>query len=243
MLLRTTTLYKEVFLQKIVLVLKTKHMKYSTGLLLLSIVCFSCKAQTFNNELSEREYEVLSALINQNNNYKDTFYLNKFIGQKKYPIRFRKNYEREVFFYKKADSICNNSKDLLELKLFCPSAYYRKEYLNLFSEKDLNYFEDTYKGEFNSSFIDLKKIPNLSPIVKEHSKEYYDRLNQNGANDSSLHKQFPSLEIHGIYFSKNNQIVVIAHSMILEKFGSRLKYSVIKKEEGVWWRLIGDLSR
>lgn len=223
-------------------------MRYIIAVLLLSIMSFSCNAQKDNNyELNKKQYEVLNAFINQVYNFKDNFYLNKYISQKKYTKAFSGSYKQRLLWHKKADSICNNSLDTLILKLKCPIAFSLKKYVDLISEKDLEYFEKTYKEDNPNSFIiDIKKISGSLPIISRHTDEYYKNFNKkdlsNWWKERAGFKEFPSLEIQSVFFSENNQIALVAHSMITSNLGGGLQYSILKKEQGVWWRLIGIID-
>lgn len=225
--------------------LKQKNMKSIIGLLLLSITCLSCKAQNSNSlKLNNEHYDVLNAFINQKYDFKEHFYLNKYITPRKYTIRFSGNYKRKLSVYKTSDSICRNSNDTLTLKFKCPMAFSLKKYIGLFSEKDLEYFKNTYKQDVSQKFIiDSKKMPPALPIITEHSNDFYKvYLKDKRQARYSFLKESPSLEIQGIYFSENKKIALVAYTMVTSTMGGGLAYSIMQKEDGVWWRLIGSIQ-
>lgn len=235
----------ELILQEF-LVTKNNNMKYILASLFFSI-SLSCIAQASNHyELNTAQYEIVSAFLNQEFNYNKTFYLNKFIVVENYSSKFEIDYKNELEFYRKSDSICKTSKDTLRLKLFCPAAFNRKKYKNLFSENDFNYFENNYKNARQEKLIiDIKKVLKTSvPTILEHTEDYY--LNRGNYNKSKLRlskKEFPSMRIKGIYLTENNQIALVFYSMIEEKLPQRKFYAILKKENEIWWRLVGILSK
>lgn len=212
-------------------------MKHIIKFIFFCLFCFCCKAQTGSlNELKPVDYEVVIAFLNQKYDYNNSFYLNNFIQQENYSNKFKSDYIRELKFYKKADSICNFVKDTVQLKFYCPAAFNRKKYENLLSEKDFRHLENNYSNlNGKKLFINTKKISDASlPIILEHKEKRY---------KNHKRKQFPSLEIKGIYFTDNHLTALLQYKIIKQKSTSRLKYAVLKKENKVWWRLIGILSR
>jgi len=225
--------------------LKQKNMKSIIGLLLLSITCLSCKAQNSNSlKLNNEHYDVLNAFINQKYDFKEHFYLNKYLTQKKYTGIFGANYIKNLSICRNSDSICKNSNDTLTLKFKCPMAFSLKKYIGLFSEKDLEYFKNTYKQDVSQKFIiDSKKMPPALPIITEHSNDFYKvYLKDKRQARYSFLKESPSLEIQGIYFSENKKIALVAYTMVTSTMGGGLAYSIMQKEDGVWWRLIGSIQ-
>ena len=225
--------------------LKQKNMKSIIGLLLLSITCLSCKAQNSNSlKLNNEHDDVLNAFINQKYDFKEHFYLNKYLTQKKYTGIFGANYIKNLSIYRNSDSICKNSNDTLTLKFKCPMAFSLKKYIGLFSEKDLEYFKNTYKQDVSQKFIiDSKKMPPALPIITEHSNDFYKvYLKDKRQARYSFLKESPSLEIQGIYFSENKKIALVAYTMVTSTMGGGLAYSIMQKEDGVWWRLIGSIQ-
>ena len=225
--------------------LKQKNMKSIIGLLLLSITCLSCKAQNSNSlKLNNEHYDVLNAFINQKYDFKEHFYLNKYLTQKKYTGIFGANYIKNLSICRNSDSICKNSNDTLTLKFKCPMAFSLKKYIGLFSEKDLEYFKNTYKQDVSQKFIiDSKKMPPALPIITEHSNDFYKvYLKDKRQARYSFLKESPSLEIQGIYFSENKKIALVTYTMVTSTMGGGLAYSIMQKEDGVWWRLIGSIQ-
>lgn len=220
-------------------------MKYII-IVLVNSLFFTCKAQT-PLPSTDLQNEVLIAFINQNFDFNDLFYLNKNVRQKKYPTSFSFSYNSLIDFYKKADSICNNSKDTLQLKFFCPAAFNRKKYVDLFDTNKLKYLEDTYdKDAVNSFVLGINLLSEQTPIIKKHSNKYYlqDDTSKidNLLKEDTKSKEVPNLEIQGIYFLKDNNVAIIEYLMTKETFTNKIQYSILKKEKGIWWRMIGNIS-
>jgi len=219
-------------------------MKNIKILIIIVILCFSCKAQNIDYKLDREHDEILNAFINQKYGLKNVFYLYKFIQQKKYTSSFEANYKKNLSNYKFNDSICRNSKDTLNLKFRCPYAFSLRKYVDLISNKDLKFFKNTYsKDEITKRKINTKELQNSIPLVLEHSDEFYSNyLKDNYKTKAVFSKELPSLVIDGLYFSKNKQIALIAHTMIESFHGGGLAYSIMKKEDGIWWRLVGTIQ-
>lgn len=220
-------------------------MKY-IFIIVLNSLFFTCKAQELDT-LNEQQYDVISAFVNQNFDFDDHFYLNKHILQKEFLPQFSNNYKRIIEFYEQADSICNSSKDTLQLEFFCPAAFYREKYVGLFDNDNLKYLEETYNiNKTNSFIINKNYIAKPVPIILEHTDDYYKKSETIKKGDwqkeISKFKELPSLEIRGIYFSKDKNIVIVDYMMITETHEKQDYFSILKKEKEVWWRLIGNIA-
>ncbi len=212
-------------------------------LILFASFVSSCHSQKQKNEFTNEHLEVLKAFLNNKYDHKDSFYVNKNIKQQKYLINFRSNYKRYIEAYKSSDSICKNSTDTALLKLKCPIAFSLKKYQNLITEKDFNYLKKTYNEERKNDWkFNTNELKNYIPLLLNHSKDFYEVYNKDVVKARKSHREYPSLEISGIYFLEDQEIAIIAHSMIESHMGGGLAYSIMKKENGVWWRFVGSLQ-
>lgn len=214
------------------------------NVLLFCAILYNCAAQKKTLELNKIQNDVLNAFLNQKYDFKSHFYLNKFIPQVKFNNNLQGNYLKRLKAYRVSDSICKNSSDTLSLKFNCPRAFYLKNYIDVLTEKDFKYLKHFYyKKSIKSYIVDVEFFSDSSlPIIKEHSDNFYESYKIEKNKESINYEELPSLEIKGIYFTQNKEIAVIAHSMKETSMGGGLQYSIMKKENGIWWRYIGSFQ-
>ncbi|MHA7832513.1 MAG: hypothetical protein ACX93O_15565 [Flagellimonas sp.] len=219
-------------------------MKKTLVFFVLLVASFACSGQSDPSKvLKKSKSEVLLAFLNQNYDYHESFYLNKIYQEDKLSIRFQENYKRRLRFYKMADSICENSTDTLQLRLYCPAAFSAKIYENLLSKDDLEYLASAFDNKSEQiKRIDVKTVSdNSSPLVLEHSEQFY--IDYKNGRKIIEQKELPSLLIKGIYLSKNEKVAIMAFIYYSHNTYTRTRYAILKKEDKVWWRLLGTLSR
>lgn len=128
------------------------------------------------------------------------------------------------------------------MKFSCPRAFALKKYIGLFTAKDLNYFENEYRKKSKVVYkINSEKLTNVIPNISEHSENYYEKYLNNIDGKYTTSTEFPSWQINGIYLSEDGQMALLSHSMISSILGGGMVYSIMKKEDGVWWRYIGSI--
>ena len=212
---------------------KFNFMKNILSLFLILILNTSCKSQEINSkDLINKKKEVLKAFLNQNFNERDSLFLEKKIYQKKYSKKFNKKYNSIINDYKKFDSLCNNSNNINVLKENCPRAFNLKKFVSLFSQKELEYFMNTYNRSKENSIIQIDKV---IPKISYHNQKLYNK-------ESLNFQEIPSLKIDGIYFSKNNEYTLIAFSIFPLSLRDGVKYGILKNEKDIWWRYIGSIT-
>jgi len=221
---------------------KTNNMKQILGIILLSIMCFSCKAQNeINNTIvNNKDYEVINVFFNNTTKY---CYLDKKVFKKSFPKSIASNYKQQKRLFKTADSICNFSKDTLNLKVFCPLADSFRKYKDVFSDKELKYLENQYQYDFKEfDVIDFTKIE--SPFVLKHSNDYENHASKQGSalQHEEKYNEHPSISIYGIYYTKDKQTVIIYYKINKSAIGGIFKSHVFKKQKNIWWKPIGSIK-
>ena len=212
-------------------------MKQILGIRLLSIMCFSCKAQDYN-KLKPDDYEIINIFLN---NMKSYSYLDeKIISEKGLLKKFEGRFNYQLQFFTNADSICSHSKDTIKVKFYCPLAKTFEKYNNVLSDEDFEFLKKTYNNKEEIKIIKIKEIENTT--IQEHSMRYYNNVNYKKFKVIPNFNEFPSIRIREIYYTKNKQVAIIAYGIKESYSSGYLNYFILKKQKNIWWEPIGSIK-
>ena len=206
---------------------KSLIMKY---LLIFILSINSCNSQSILDKSAE-EQEIITIFLNSIKPYS---YVSDKIKGLNLQNDFIQSYKASNNHFKKVDSICNNSIDTTQLKIFCPAAESLLKFNNLLNQNDLNLIKESY-DKVKERTINIDKIIR-NTTLKKHSNAYDSNVVGQNLNE------FPSVEILNIYFSKNNQVAIIAYDIYYGtlRHGTP-NYYVLKKINNIWWKSLGNI--
>lgn len=184
-----------------------------------------------------QDYEILEIFLSQ---MKDDSYLNQNIkGDRDEFNRYLALRKNDISrFYLSYDSICNNSKNTITSTRFCSLA---NSYLKTYSFLE--------KVEINKNDIIDSKINNIGKIdfekllhikVLKHSKSFYDIGIYDWASVYKLEEE-PSINIRGLYYTKNQQKAFIKYSINVKGGLGQIKIFLLQKKKGLLWKPIGSI--
>lgn len=208
--------------------------------LILVVFISSCKALRIADIVFDDEsYEIINAFLGLH--AKEYYYFDKFLLNGKFNNAYSGRYKYSKRFFKNADSICRTDTDTTRLKFFCPVAENYEVYENLLTDEDFNYIANKYREDKEPIPFNLNKI--TTDFVRLHSKEYYDKVSYTEYNPKFSVDEFPTIRIHGLYFTEDKQTAIVAYSIPSSITGSSgLAYVVFKKQRRIWWKYITTIQ-
>jgi len=196
--------------------------RYLIKLTLLVTLISNVSAQETSGlgSLSMEEYVIVNVFLQR---FESMVYLNSTIEPIPDSESFNIGYRKKVKLYSSFKNLCKdhlkNKKALdYETNLACSMAETLSVYEHLFTKKELSQFQEQLQNQKKAKTINPNRIEPISvKLVTEKSI-----LPENGK----------VISIHGIYFNKKNNKVLIKYS-----YNDKTLYHVLKRENG-WWRNI-----
>lgn len=195
-----------------------------------------CKSQNLKD--INTNSEVLSVFLL---NMQPQLYLDKNFSGKNFIKYFNSKYRKHLSIFRKADSICNNSKEINKTRISCPLADSFKVYNTILSEKDLIYLSKFYKKDTTKEVLNVKKLIKTS-MTREHSEDFYKKRDYNEYSNEQDIMEFPSIRIENLYFNKKKDVAIIAYSIASSPKDSNLNFFILVKKKNLWWKPIGSLK-
>ncbi len=170
-------------------------------------------------------------------------YIDKHVFNKNRINLFNGKYIQHKKHFSTYDSICRNDRDTTRLKFYCPLADGFKMYDDILTQKDLDFLLTKYGKEEKQDMI-LLEMDSILPktVLKEHSKEYYDKIDYENYKEAASLNEFPSVQIDNIYFNENKQVAIIAYTLLVPTNETVSNFYILKKIDRIWWKPIGTFK-